>query len=178
MLTRLVAALAAASIVGCTVAPKKSDYDLYVQASTTSRPQTKMFEFKCPATGCNFTEFVAYTPSDTGKELQPPPKQDHPAVEFGKFFVGTLKDLAMVGMPWYFGAKVLTKAFDKADSSITNTTTTTNTDSSNRSTNNTTNTTTTTTNTTEITNSQNTNRNCTSGTVTGTTTPTSGPATC
>lgn len=158
-----------------------SDYAIYAKIATESKP---LFEMTCPPTGCIMMSLKVNAPQDKGA-IQAPAVPESVGNTFVKGLFG-LANNALSFTPWYFGSKVLTKAFDSANASVTTTTIdnsnrSTNSDSSNRSTTNTTNTTTTTTTTT---NSN--NRNCNSGqagtggqgTTTGGAGGASGPATC
>lgn len=155
-----------------------SDYALYARISTESKP---LFEMTCPPAGCVMLSLKVNAPMDKGA-LAAPVVPESLGATVTKGFFGLAHDVLGLG-PWYFGGKVLSKAFDAA-SGKTTTTTTTSIDNSNRSTNSDSSnravTTTTTTNTDNSNNSVNNsnNRNCQSGNPTGTTTPTSGPATC
>jgi hypothetical protein len=155
---------------GTTTIENLSDYAAYLKQAAESKP---LFEMTCPPTGCVMTSLKVNMPSDKSSLQAPPPPPDTASIVFMKGLFGLGHDVIGLG-PWAFGSRVLMKAFDKANSSVTNTTTTTdssnrstNSDSSNRSTTNTTSTTTTTTNTTD---SNNTTHTCTSGTAGGTTT--------
>lgn len=158
-----------------------SDYAIYAKIATESKP---LFEMTCPPAGCVMLSLKVNAPQDKAA-LQAPAVPEPASNVFVKQFFG-LANNVLSFTPWYFGSKVLTKAFDVANASVTTTTTTTdnsnrstNSDSSNRSTTNTT-----TTNTTTTTNSN--NRTCTSGqagtggqgTTTGGAGGSSGPTTC
>lgn len=139
-----------------------SDYALYAKTVTDSKP---IFEMTCPPQGCVMLSLKVNAPNDKNS-LTAPVVPESAGTMFIKGFFSLAHDVVGLG-PWYFGSKVLTTAFDKANSSVTTTSTSidnsnrsTNSDSSNRST--TTNTTTTNTTTTNTNTSSN-NRTCTSG---------------
>ena len=122
-------------------------------------------------------------PDNGRSNVAAPPESVGVTITKGFFGLANgLIDRAAGVAPWYFGADVLKRAFDRANSSVT---VTTNTDNSNRSTtdNSDRSTTNTTTTTTTTTNSN--NRTCTSGpagtgggTTAGGAGGSSGPASC
>jgi hypothetical protein len=97
--------------------------------------------------------------------LQAPVAPETANTAFIKGFFGLAHDVIGLG-PWYFGSKVLTTAFDKANASVT--TTNTSIDNSNRSTDNSNRAVITTTTTDAsnhaVTTTNSNNRTCTSGT--------------
>jgi hypothetical protein len=137
-----------------------SDYALYAKIASESKP---IFEMTCPPAGCVLTSLKVNAPQDKSA-LAAPVAPETASTVFVKGFFGLAHDVIGLG-PWYFGSKVLTKAFDKANASVT--TTNTSIDSSNRSVNsdssNRSTTTNTTTTTNTNTNSNNVTRTCTSG---------------
>lgn len=131
-----------------------SDYAIYAKIATESKP---MFEMTCPPQGCVIASLKVNAPMDKNA-LQAPQVPESASTVLVKGFFGLARDALSLG-PWYFGSRVLTKAFEVANSS----TTTTWTDSSNRSTNtDASNRSVTTTTTTTTTNNSN-NRTCNGG---------------
>lgn len=154
-----------------------TDYAAYArQASSEAKP---LFEMSCPETGCIIKSLKVNAPSDNKTAIAAPPKTVGMAITEGFFSLG--RDAIAIGVPWAMGAKVLNKAFDKANSWTDNSNhSVTNTDTSNRSVDNSNRSVTTNTdNSNRSTNNSN-NRNCQTGAPVGTTgqTGSSGPASC
>jgi hypothetical protein len=167
----------------------ESDYATFVRAKTDSKP---LFEMTCPQTGCIISSLKVNSP-DSNKNIAPPPEGLGATVVKGFFgLANSAMDKAAGVAPWYFGADLLKKAFDKANSSVTNIDNSNrSTDNSNRSTTDNSNRSTNTDNSNRSTDNSNrsvnnsNNRNCTSGpagngagTTTGGAGGPSGPATC
>lgn len=77
------------------VTENRSDYATYVAAKQNP---AKLFEFKCPPSGCNFVEFVAYQ-TGGGGDIPPPPKTEapqHPVVGFMREVKETLLGVAPI----------------------------------------------------------------------------------
>lgn len=167
----------------------ESDYAVYLRKQGESKP---LFEMTCPQTGCIISSLKVNAPGND-KGVAPPPDSIGVTVTKGFFGLANgMLDRAASVVPWYFGAKVLTTAFDKANSSVTNIDNSNrSTDNSNRSTTDNSNRSTNTDNSNRSTDNSNrsvnnsNNRNCTSGpagngagTTTGGAGGPSGPATC
>lgn len=145
-----------------------SDYAIYAKRAGESKP---MFEMTCPVQGCVLSSLKVNAP-ESGSKLAEPPKTMGARIADGFFSLGNnILDKAGGIAPWYFGAEVLKKGFDKANSSVDNSNRSV--DNSNRSVNNdTSNRSTNTDNSNRSTDNSNrstNNINCASGTPTGTT---------
>ncbi len=155
-----------------------SDYGMYLKRTAETKP---LFEMTCPPQGCQFASLKVNAPADKTNVAPPPAPPETEGTAFIKGMFGLGHDIIGLG-PWYFGGKVLMKAFDKANASVDNSnrSVTTNTDNSNRSVDNSNRAVTTNTDNSNRSVNNSNNRTCTTGAPVGTTgqTGSSGPASC
>lgn len=96
----------------------KSDYSLYLEKASEQRP---LFEINCPASGCVLTGLKVFNPNSVN--YQPPAVEQTWGMAFTNGMFGLASEALRIGVPWIAGARVLEKAFDKANASVTTTTT-------------------------------------------------------
>lgn len=96
----------------------KSDYAVYLEKASEQRP---LFELTCPAAGCVLTGLKVHNPNQT--TYAPPAVEQSWGMAFTNGMFSLASDALRIGVPWIAGARVLEKAFDKANASITTTTT-------------------------------------------------------
>lgn len=90
----------------------QSDYASYLERASESKP---MFEMTCPPTGCVIMSLKVNAPVDPSKIAGPPSPPESLVAVVVKETFGTLRG----AIPYYAGMRVLTTAFDKANSSVT-----------------------------------------------------------
>ncbi len=143
----------------------KSDYAVYLEKASEQQP---LFELTCPPAGCVLTGLKVHNPNQT--TYAPPAVEQSWGMAFTNGMFSLASDALRIGVPWIAGARVLEKAFDKANASVTTSTSNLNapTTTNLSTTTNTSNTTSNTTNTTSSTSSTNTMTNTNSNSNTNT----------